>query len=149
MCLHLSKNAKVETSPVNIVVYKRLNEKGRAPYRHTKYYQGELKTVPEFSGFDEKFTHKIPAGVDTVYHGLHVYVTKRKAMQFQSSLIVECVIPRRTPFIRGKNGQIVTLKLRIGKAVGYSFPNGRWSDQQFYAKKFNTRKRKVSDQSTH
>lgn len=148
MCLILKRNAKVETSPRAITVYKRLKSDGGAPYRGTRYRRGELKVVDKFTtvrgGRGVSFIKQLPSNVYIVNRGLHVYATKRKAMMDGTSgLIVECTIPRHTPFVRGTHGEIVTLKLRVGKAVGWDWYKVRWSDKTEYAKRFNRRRKGV------
>jgi len=149
MCLILKKKARVETSPVAITVYKRLSLSGKAPFRPTKYYTGELKTVKNFtvdnsvSGCVEKVVKVLPNTAHFIYKGFHVYETKRRAQMFgRCGLVVECKIPRYTPFIRGRNGQIVTLGLRVGKAVGKRNYGGHWSETDFFARQFNTIKKR-------
>lgn len=146
MCLVLKRNSKVETSPVSITVFKRLDSTGIAPYRRIGYHRGELKTVDKFTtvnyGRVVSFTKKLPDNAHVVERGLHTYATKRRAQRIgRYGLVVKCTIPRHTPFIRGTNGEIVTLKLRVGEAVSWSWDDSQWNKYTEYASYFNSRGR--------
>jgi hypothetical protein len=54
-----------------------------------------------------------------VHAGLHAYTNKKRASEYPSPdrIIVECIIPKGTKFIRGKHEEIVSLRLKVGRAI--------------------------------
>lgn len=96
-----------------------------APHRNTTYKRGETKITNGFSNiygivFSSNAEDKHSSS--DIYQGLHAYVKRSTAiknarMYGNSKIVVECTIPRRTPLVLGKGGEIVTLELRVGKAV--------------------------------
>jgi hypothetical protein len=126
MCLILKSDSKIEKSEKGIKVWKVLDYNGHAPFQNTRYKKGELKTTPYFTGIVSfhgwgfSKIKKITSleGVPEIYKGLHVFSTLAAARRYHpGSIVVECMIPRRTPFIRGTYSQIATLGLRVGKAM--------------------------------
>lgn len=131
MCLYLLKNLGVQRRSRPVVIFKVLgvglgSPRFEAPFRGTRYRLGETKQVQKFSGtttlYRQKlFRDKLPAEIDCrINRGLHGYETlkaARRGAYDSGRIIVRCVIPPDTPFIRGKRGEIVTLALTVGEAV--------------------------------
>lgn len=148
MCLYIKENKGVEKSEKSIKVFKILRmldpHTATSPFYSTSYTQGELKEVSEFSdGSGYRFSTKqdAPPYLFSINKGLHTYTTKTAAIKRIREvgcyrIVVACTIPRRTPFILGQNSEIVSLKLRIGKAIT-STP-----DTRHYKNAFNKRKAK-------
>lgn len=147
MCLIVEKGATVERTSrgKGLTVFKVLqysayanNGKGgfQSPIWSKHYQQGELKKEPVFafeerSGSDTGFTSKMPdfshRTMPGIGKGLHTYATLERAtyqatrFAFEQRIVVECRIPRRTLFVRGRtlggDAQLVSLALQVGKAV--------------------------------
>lgn len=133
MCLHLLKKPRIQRRNRPVAMFKVLrcssllrNQRFEAPFRYTRYRLGETKQVQKFSGTtvlwrQKLFRDTIPADIDRhINRGLHGYETvaaARRGAYWGGRIIVRCVIPPDTPFIRGKKGEIVALALVVGKAV--------------------------------
>jgi hypothetical protein len=126
MCL-ISRTGKIETAKKDIKVFKMLQKsfgKLVSPYQYQPYKTGQTQTVRHFSdGSDLKILNNHPIG-KSVYAGLHSFTTKLRAQRELSanefwapSFIVEATIPKGTKYIMGNDGDIVSLKLIIGKSV--------------------------------
>lgn len=152
MCLNIADGMTVETSNEPVIVFKVLDKRRHkrattfsSPYFEMPYTRGDTKEVESFGMryFDGShdmhlinFNGWIPEGRQRrVEQGLHAYIHAERADLFSrcdpDQIVVRCIIPRGTPFIRGVN-DIVTLKLQVGKAIrgarhlvdAFNYPNG-------------------------
>jgi hypothetical protein len=126
MCL-ISRTGKVETAKKDIKVFKMLQKsfgKFMSPYQYQPYKTGQTKTVKHFSDYlDLPLLKNVPIGTE-IFQGLHSFTTKLRAQRelqanefWAPSFIVEATIPKGTKYIMGDDGDIVSLKLTIGKSV--------------------------------
>lgn len=136
MCLALKRNSRVEKATKPITVYKELRFVGvaRSPYVGKAYYTGDLLWVKNFTETQSntRFVEKFPPFLlHGVREGLHTH-TKKKRVFSRDRILVECTIPKGTFFIRGRYNEIVSLALKVGKAV---------SGNKDFQVKFNTKQR--------
>jgi hypothetical protein len=131
MCLTIAKlEHGVETASKDIKVYKLLRVRGgvaASPYQRLRYKSGDDKKVCYFTmGYERRcFNKDFPLNLsknpisEYIHAGLHVYTNKREAASYCLSdrILVECTIPKGTKFIRGTDGEIVTLRLKVGRAI--------------------------------
>lgn len=134
MCLELLPKPRIQSQSRPVVCFKVLRRDGRinkprwlAPYRDMVYRSGETKRVKQFGGSPAKspsrqkpFTNKWPCEMRSVNRGLRAYQTldaARRGIYYGGKIIVRCLIPAKTPFIRGKRGHIVALALQVDKAI--------------------------------
>jgi hypothetical protein len=131
MCLTLYKNSQIQKSDKSITVYKRLRHRGHefvSPYYRASYKRGQLEAVRFFSGYSNinyqllDFHSQLPEDVTRITKGIHAYTSLAAAKRSSNrhEIIVECRIPRRTPFIKGRGKEIASLALKTVKAVGNS-----------------------------
>ena len=133
MCLYLDRaRSKVEYATRDIVVYKRLLKVGeflRAPYQSFTYELGKTYSerfftteVPSKGGRSRKdfsFRTRLPKAAMVINRGFHSYT--RKPESDGDTVIVKCIVPKGTLFIRDYGGEIVSLKIRPIKIV-----RGKW-----------------------
>ncbi len=82
-----------------------------SPFQYVSYTENELKTVKEFK------YHYSYDNILYIEDGLHCFSKKRSAIDLKKSLpktfIVECIIPKGTPYFNGVDNNIVSLALKI------------------------------------
>jgi hypothetical protein len=114
----------------NKTVYKVLKQRYMSsqvitPYQYVVVNKGDQLTAPFFSnGYGDK---KKVVRYTEVHQGVHAYTELKDAIDkcnvvgYGSSgcgaIVVEATIPRFTQFVEGNNGDIASLKLRLGKVV--------------------------------
>lgn len=118
MCL-LAKT-EVQTATRSITCYKRLlrypNGTLKSPYFEEVYKVGETKEVKYFTDeLDKRDLRR--KNVYAVNAGLHAFTTLERAQRIQLYTIVRCVIPKGTKYVKGSEGDIVALKLKVKEVV--------------------------------
>jgi hypothetical protein len=139
MCLYIESGTKAQIAKRDIPVFKRLlwlTNSAVSPYYMESYVQGQVKTLKCFSDDIEKhfFTKRLPmsAFVFGVGRGLHSYKTISYAKGYEydktERLVVRCYIPKGALYIEGEKNELVSLKLRVGKAVRFKGCNRKIAD---------------------
>lgn len=109
-----------------IKVYKRFDLVGKSkqlesPFQGFRYVKGKLYSVKSFVfGFEDDWIHSRNNTIDGfniyVNEGLHSYVAPKLAYTGTvATVVIECTIPKGAKYFYGKNGDIVSNKLKIGK----------------------------------
>jgi hypothetical protein len=127
--------SKILTAHKPITVYKylypsRTGTFAYSPFYLTRWRKGQIKEVKHFGLKYNSFIDKLPDYISIVNYGLHSYSSLRRA-RANGTFIIECQIPKDTKYIRGKYNEIVSLKLKVIRAI-----NGNKSQ----VKAFNKRK---------
>lgn len=128
MCLRPDSDIKIAEK--DLVVYKVVRPTDQknvyySPYFGATWEIGKTITVASFGDDDEptrRFKKKLPSdykyGLITIGRGLHAYVKKSRAVVWTNPYkIMRCTIPKGTPYILGRYGDIVALALRADKIV--------------------------------
>ena len=130
MCLDLTKNSKILIARRDLVTYKWLdtNDYGydrktrplKSHYREQTWKVGEVVTVPVFTNANYKrfisSERVMRAGGKEINQGLHSYSKSaaRKHLKYAFwRQLYETVIPKGTRYIRGADGEIVSLALKL------------------------------------
>ena len=119
MCLDLTKESKVLTARKDIPVVKWLCPNGNgqlnSPYYSTTWSRRGTKTVPHFTGMYGVILDDTLGGAGNVINaGLHSYSVRRGRKEVkEGGNHYEAVIPKGTKYIRGANGEVVSLALRL------------------------------------
>jgi hypothetical protein len=120
MCLDLTKESKILTARRDITVVKWLVRTSggqlKSPYKNCTWSRRELKTASRFTGDYGAPVHESLKRHTAINEGLHAYnVTRgrKECKDCPDALHYEAVIPKGTKYIRGKDGEVVSLALRL------------------------------------
>jgi hypothetical protein len=134
MCFYPNENSKVLVAKSNITVYKVVKSYGGsdtcevyAPYKHTTYSLGKTYKTRYFVTDDQscsrKFISRLPRhaynhGIGAGFHSFtNRYLAIRELVYMTNDrsnlVVVKCRIPKGTPYMRNKSGEVVSLALKI------------------------------------